>query len=67
MPLSKPDFVVGQIKIAILVHRALHDRSPRQVLVGLMDMATMKQVQGRRPGEALRTDDVPVAVGGLRR
>jgi len=67
MPLPKPHFVVGGVRMAIALHRLFHDQSPRQVLVGLMDMAALEQARGRRsPAGSMIIDGVPVAVGGLK-
>lgn len=66
MPHSKPHFVVGHVRIVIALHRQFHDENPRQVLVGLMDMAALEQARGHRsPAGPMTIDGVAVAVGGL--
>ena len=66
MPLPKVHFVYGHVRLSIARYRRIYDRDPRQVLVGLMDMASLEQKYGRRlPGEPMHIDGIPVAVGSL--
>lgn len=59
-------FVRGHVRISIALHRHLHDQVPARVLVGLMEMAALEDIEGRRPqGSTLSIDGVPVHVGSL--
>lgn len=60
-------FVRGHVRISIALHKALHDKNPSQVLVGLMDMRALESAQGPRvAGQGMTIDGVPIAVGDLK-
>lgn len=59
-------FVRGHVRISIALHKAMHEKNPSQVLVGLMDMRALEDAgTPRDAGQGMTIDGVPVAVGDL--
>ena len=59
-------FVRGHVRLSIARHKRIFEKSPSQVLIGLMDMRSLEEAHGARPtGQTTMVDGVPIVVGGL--